>query len=117
VVAARAVFADDAAMSFGDVRRPGIDHAALLSLVDGLAGRYRIERNRVSQLDAYTTGTDTATVHLSCSTELSSDGGFGPTPSRWVIEVERDEEQTWRIARIVLISVAGRKADSGVLRW
>ena len=98
-------FADDALLHLGATTNIGMDVDAIRDGVSRFAGRFDVESNRISMLDGYTESSTRATVHLALWTDA---GGYGPTPSQWVIAVERQDDGAWKIADLTFISVAGR---------
>ena len=67
---------------------------------------------QVQMLRAYTESSDGAVVHLACRTTLERD--FGPTPTSWVLRVERQDDGTWKITHVTWISLAGRSPASDI---
>jgi hypothetical protein len=110
VSGAAALFADDARLSFGSPNNPGLPRRDIETRIDQLDGRYRIQANQVTMLRAYTETSDRATVHLACRTTLER--GFGPTPTQWVLRVQRQGDGAWKIAHVTWISYAGRSPAS-----
>ena len=115
VTTAVGLLADDASMSFGDPRAPGIGHDALLGIIDQLAGRYRVATNRITRFEPGEIGPDEGEVQFGCLTELERGADFGPTPSAWIVRVHRDDDEVWRIRRLTMESVAGRRGESGMV--
>ena len=61
-------------------------------------------------LDACTELPRRATVHLGCRTML--DRGYAPTPTQWVLVIERGDDGEWKITHVTWISMAGRAPGS-----
>jgi ketosteroid isomerase-like protein len=110
VVAAGSYFADDARLAFGSPTNPGVPRRDIQSRIDQLDGKYRIQSNQVTMLRAYTESSDRATVHLACRTTLER--GFGPTPTSWVLVVQRQDDGTWKISHVTWVALAGRSPGS-----
>lgn len=100
-----AQFAPDATLSVGSTRNPGYGLDFIQGRFEQLAGRYRISSNRITSLRGYALSSDAAEVHLACSTVV---GSSAPTPSQWVLRVERQPDGEWRITRLTAISIAMR---------
>jgi ketosteroid isomerase-like protein len=110
VSGAAAMFADDATLSLGSPANPAFPRDDIERRIENLDGKYRIEFNQVTMLQSYTEARDRATVHLGCRTTLRR--GFGPTPTRWVLRIERQADGTWKVARVTWISIAGHSPAS-----
>jgi hypothetical protein len=102
LVGAMRFFADDVRVHLGSTRNVARDLDFVRTGLDALSRRFAIEDNRITRLRAYSTGGDTATVHMACWTTT---GRSGPAPSQWVIEVEREDDDAWKVSRLTLISV------------
>lgn len=105
VVAMMASFADDATMAFGSPTNPGFDLDYLSREASRLESQYRIESNSITRLEAYTVSKDSAIVHLACRTTVER--GYVPTPTQWVLQVERGDDGTFKIVHVTWISLAG----------
>ena len=103
VVRASEMFSDDATMALGSPTSPSFDLDYILDQLDSVISRYEITSNRITKLRGYGTESGRAEVHLACVTEVAD--GWAPTPSRWVLEVERQEDGAWKIDRITCISI------------
>ncbi|MHC4993030.1 MAG: hypothetical protein ACYTGC_18810 [Planctomycetota bacterium] len=101
-----AAFADDSALSLASPTNPGFPRDEIERRMQGLAGRYRIQSNRVTNLDAETVSSDRGVVDLSCVTELTL--GFGPVPTRWTIQADRQPDGTWKISHVTWVTMATR---------
>ena len=97
-------FADAATIHLGSPHNVGHDLDYLRGALSDLVARYAIESNRITSLDAYTTGADDATIHMACFTETNRFGGA----SQLVIDVARQPDGTWKIVRLTLVSVNGQ---------
>jgi len=102
-----------ATLNVGRPENPGMDESAIIAMLDQLGSTYAIERNSITSLRGYSADTDTGVVHLACWTETVN--SYGQVPSQWVLQVRRQPEGTWKIARITCVSIAGRIPDRGVL--
>lgn len=104
--AARAWVAPDARLTFGAATNPGYARAAIDRRLQRLEGRYLIADNDITMLKAYTTGPETALVHLACRTTLAS--GYGPSFTQWVLEVRRQPDGSFQVKHIRWVSFNGR---------
>ena len=109
---ATASFADDAVLSMGSPSNPGYSRDSIAQRMQGLAGRYRIASNRVTRLESSTESRQRGIVHLACRTELQL--GFGPVPTSWVVQVDRQPDGTWKISRVTWVTLASRTPPE---RW
>jgi hypothetical protein len=100
-------------MAIGSPTNAGFELAYIQSQLVRLDQTYTITSNRITRLDGFKENADRATVHLACRTEV--EGGWGPTPSQWVLDVRRQEDDSWKIERITCISIAGRQPGSNWL--
>lgn len=106
VPAARAMFAEDATLSFAAVANPGYPADEIHVRVERLGDKYLIESNDITLLRAFSESSDRATVHLACRTTLQV--GFGPAMTRWVLRIERQDDGAWKVTRVTWVSIAGR---------
>ncbi|UCD73938.1 MAG: hypothetical protein JSV91_09080 [Phycisphaerales bacterium] len=114
VVAASDMLSDNATLAVGAPTNPSFNLEYIQEQLDDLIDRYEITSNRITSLRGYGTSSQRAEVHLACRTEVAD--GWSPTPSRWVLEVERQEDGSWKIARITWISIGSRGANMQWLR-
>ncbi|MDY7107474.1 MAG: hypothetical protein SYC29_02450, partial [Planctomycetota bacterium] len=103
LVAADNLIADDARLQLGATTNISHDRDAIIDGLSRLADRYSVEDNRITMLDGYSASRDGAVVHLACWTEATGYGFY--TPSQWVLRVERQNDGTWKVARITCISI------------
>ncbi len=103
---AAAALADDSALSLGSPNNPGFSRDAIVRRLDELAGRYLIKSNRITNLDAKTVSPDRGVVDLACVTELTL--GFGPVPTSWIVQVDRQPDGTWKISHVTWVKLAAR---------
>ncbi len=103
---ATATLADDAVLSMGSPFNPGYPRDSIVQRLNGLAGRYRIVSNRVTSLESSTESKHRGVVHLACATQLQL--GFGPIPTSWVVQVDRQPDGTWKISRVTWVTLASR---------
>ncbi len=101
-----AAFADDSALSLGSPNNPGFSKDAITRRREGLTGRYRIKSNRVTKLDATTVTRDRGVVDLACVTEPAL--GFGPVPTSWIIQVDRQPDGSWKITHVTWVTLGMR---------
>lgn len=106
VAGARALFASGATMSLGSPRNPGFDLAWIDGRLANLRGSYRIEENRVTQFDAYSSDGRRGEAHLSCYTVF--EGAGAPTLSGWIVQVEPTGEDGWKITKLTSVKINGR---------
>jgi hypothetical protein len=104
VVGAMDLFAPEATFSVGSVNNERRGWDTILDNLDRLVEHYTIESNRISVLRGYGLSSTRAEVHLACVT----DAGFGPTPSKWVLIVERQADGAWLITDLTCISINRR---------
>lgn len=100
------LLAPGATMSFGSPQNPGWDRDYLRGRISDTAARFDIETNRITMLRGYEREDGSAEVHLACWTEV--DGGWGPTPTSWVLRVREQPDGDWLIERIAWISANGQ---------
>jgi len=113
-IAANALFADDAEMSLGSPSNPAYGRTVIDELLYKLPSIPPIESNSITMLRAYSESSSMAMVHLACWTTLAS--GLGPTPSQWVLRVERQADGSWRISHLTCVSVASQPPQMESLR-
>ena len=101
-----AAFADDSALSLGSPNNPGFSKDAIIRRLEGLAGRYRIKSSRVTKLDATTVTPDRGVVNFACVTEPTL--GFGPVPTSWIIQVDRQPDGTWKFSHVTWVTLGMR---------
>ena len=106
VAGVTALLADDAVLSLASPNNPGYPRDAIELRLAGLAGRYRIASNRITSLDAVTVSRQRGEVNLVCRTELEL--GFGPVPTSWVVQVDRQPDGSWKITRVTWLTLATR---------
>lgn len=96
-------------LHYGRPENPGTPRPDWEPTVGLLQGRYAIERNSVTRLDAESASGSAATVELACLTEV----GIAPypTPSVWWMRVAEQPDGAWRIERIACLKV-GREAPT-----
>jgi hypothetical protein len=101
---AMSLFSHDAALSVGSPRNPGVGIDVIRRQIERLDGHYRIRSNRITSMKAYSESRDAARVDMTCWTEV--EGGGGPTPSQWILRIERQPDGEWLITRITAVSIA-----------
>jgi hypothetical protein len=104
LVAATNLLADDARLQLGSTTNATLDLDVIIGRLSWLTGRVDIVNNDITMLEGFTEAEDRAVVHLKCWTDTD---GYYNTPSEWVLIVERQSDQTWKISRITCISIAG----------
>ncbi len=98
-----AAFADDSALSVGSPNNPGFSKDVIVRRLEGLTGRYRIKSSRVTKLDATTVTQDRGIVNFACVTEPTL--GFGPVPTSWIIQVDRQPDGTWKFSHVTWVTL------------
>lgn len=96
-------FASNATMSYVSPNNPGLSIDFVEKQAIRLESQFTVESNRINSLKGYTLTKDSAIVHLSCSTTIA--GGYGATPTRWVLRIERQDDNSWKIVRFTWISI------------
>ena len=115
VQAGLALFSGDATMSLVDPRNPGVGIDEIARRLRLVTGRYAIKSNAITSLKAYSEDSDRGVVHLRVRSEFESGYGF-PVSSAWVIAVERQADNTWKVGRITFIEFNGQSPTVGVFR-
>lgn len=109
VAGAISLFAEQATYSVGSPRNPGLGRDFIERELSQLTGRYRIDSNTITMLRSYSESSNLAEVHLACWTSV---GGFTTTPSQWVLRIQRQPDDAWKIVRLTCISIGGRTPPS-----
>lgn len=109
IIVAMNQFADTATIGLASTANPRMDIDAIRVQLDRLVTRYQVKSNALTRLKAYTTSSQSATVHLDCRTEL--DESPYPIATEWVIEVRRQEDGTWKITDLTWISISGNPPE------
>jgi len=103
-------FASRAVIAFGSPKNPGHGLEMIEQGLARVASQYPIESNSTTMLRGYTQSGDVGIVHLACWTTVR--GGYGPTPSQWVLRVERQLDQSWLITHITCVSINNQTPSS-----
>lgn len=98
-------FGDEATFAFASPTNPGFPLDYIRQQALRLESQVSIESNRITQLKAYSVSKDSAIVHLGCSTTAAQ--GYGPTPTQWVLQIERDDQGDYKIVHVTWVSLAG----------
>jgi len=106
VVQVMSHFTSDATMSFASPSNPGYPIDFVEEQATRLESQFNIESNRIGSLKGYTQSQDSATVHLSCMTTIA--GGYAATPTSWVLRIERQDDNSWKIVRFTWVSILNR---------
>jgi hypothetical protein len=80
--------------------------------------QYRVEHHGIRRVEARRIEPNHGQSFLRLTTALSRSGGAGLTvglSTEWLIDWRRDEDQNWRITRITLLTIAGRRASADQL--
>lgn len=99
-------FTSDATMSFSSPTNPGYPINFIEAQAIRLESQFSIESNRIRSLKGFTQSANSAIVHLSCSTTIV--GGYGATPSSWVLRIERQDDNSWKIVHFTWVSILNR---------
>lgn len=103
LVAADRLLSDDAAMTIGSPSNPGQDKFFILASLEEFATRESVESNSISAEHGYSESSNVGVVHVSCTTLVER---FPyPTLSRWVMRVERQNDDQWRVTRLTCVSI------------
>jgi hypothetical protein len=114
LVTAVDLLSDDVTFHFAKPENPGYDKDFIIEGLDWLTKRFTIEKNSITMLKAYTESSTKATVHAACFTELAEGYGY-PSPSQWVLEVERQDDGEWKVTDLTCVSIAGNPPPGA--RW
>ena len=99
-------FTSDATMSISSPTNPGYPIDFIEAQAIRLESKFSIESNRIGSLKGFTQSANSAIVHLSCSTTIA--GGYAATPSRWVLRIERQDDNSWKIVHLTWVSLLNR---------
>jgi hypothetical protein len=105
LLAATTLLDADVRLHLSSPSNPGYRLGDIADGLSSLTARYDITENRITMLDSFTESAGHATVHLGCLTEVA--GGYGPTPTTWVLQVELQPDGAWTITRMTWVSVMG----------
>ena len=98
-------FGDEATFAFASPTNPGFPLDYIRQQAVRLESQFSIESNRITQLKAYSVSKDSAIVHLGCSTTVAQ--GYGPTPTQWVLQLQRNDQGDYKIVHVTWVSLAG----------
>ena len=98
--------APNASLHLGDIRRPGRSFKELERSLRSLERANRITDNWVTRLSGENLGEDRALVSLACITTTTS--SYGSVPTTWSFELERGDDGTWKVTRVVFESLMGK---------
>lgn len=101
-----ALLMDNATLSIGSPKAPGVPRSVIDRRLDHLGRRYVISGNSITRLSGYTIDDSTADVFVACMTGIAAEGFSAPVPSKWVLRVVLDEDGKWRVRQITAISIA-----------
>jgi hypothetical protein len=108
------LLAANATFHYGRPENPGLPSDEIRVMVRALEGRYRIEANTVTQLDATAESRTAATVLLTNRTSVAA--GYDFVPNSWWLRVARQPDGEWRIERIAFLRVAGQDPTGRIWR-
>jgi hypothetical protein len=103
-----ALFTPNATFAVGSPQNPGMDIGFIRRQAEWLHGRYTIESNQISSLRSYTESSRRGVVHMTCRTDV---GGYGPTPTQWVLWIDEQPDGEWKISRLTMVSLYGRQPN------
>ena len=99
-------------LHYGRPENPGFPRSEWEPSVGLLQGRYEIDQNTVTRLDAEGADGKAATVELACVTSISISPY--PTPSAWWLRVAEQADGRWKIERIAFLRVGKQEATPGI---
>ena len=105
-IGALAEISPEARLTFGAATNPAHSRAAIDQRIGRLDGRYAVDDNDITRLDAYSRGPDLAVVHLACRTTPAA--GYGPVFTQWVLECERQADGSFQVTHIRWVRINGR---------
>lgn len=98
-------------LHYGAPENPGVPREMWEPAIGLLRGRYTIERNTITRLDAESAGRAAATVELACVTSVSL--APYPTPNAWWLKVAEQQDGTWKIERIAARRIGSETPTPG----
>jgi hypothetical protein len=108
-----ALLTPECLLHYGRAENPGLPRPDWEQSIGLLQGRYRIESNSITRLEAQSAKGNGATVELSCLTTVSS--APYPTPSAWWMRVAEQPDGSWKIERIAFLRVGRQEPRPGIL--
>jgi ketosteroid isomerase-like protein len=108
------LLSDNATLHFGRPENPGVGRDEIRSMLSDLEGRYRIESNTITQLDATGEPGPAATVLLTNRTSVAA--GYDGVPNSWWLRVGEQKDGSWKIERIAFLKAAGQPGSPGLWR-
>jgi hypothetical protein len=105
--AAIALLAGDATFAFDSPRNPGHDMTYIKQQLRRVLEQFTISGNTITRLDGYAVSSTQGEAHLACIT----DAGYGPTLSKWVVQVRPNARGEWEITRLTCVEVNNRPAS------
>jgi hypothetical protein len=106
-----ALLAERCTLHYGAPENPGLPREMWEPSIGLLRGRYAIDSNRITRLDAESDGGDAATVELACVTTV--DLAPYPTPNAWWLRVAMQPDGAWRIERIAARRIGNSTPEPG----
>ena len=110
VTGAMSLFATDAVMTLGRPENPGSEISVVQSGLQQLASEHQVVSNYITDLDPFSESSNAGRVYLACLT----DAGFGYTPSRWILMIRRQSDDSWKIERITCVDINGQTPSMGM---
>ncbi len=98
-------------LHYGAPENPGVPREMWEPAIGLLKGRYTIERNTITRLEAESAGRASATVELACVTSVSL--APYPTPNAWWLKVAEQSDGSWRIERIAARRIGSETPTPG----
>lgn len=102
---------DGCTLHYGAPENPGLPREMWEPSIGLLRGRYAIDSNRITRLDAESERGGAATVELACVTTVSL--APYPTPNAWWLRVAEQRDGSWRIERIAARRIGNSTPEPG----
>jgi hypothetical protein len=107
-----ALLANDAVVAFGSPTNPAFDRAFIMERLGRFADTFTIESNSMASLRSWSESSTAATVHLGCFSQVATRSyGSVPAISQWILKVERQADDQWRITHVTCVSVNNQKQN------
>jgi hypothetical protein len=100
------LFANDAVLSIGSSRNPGLDHDFIVDAIDRWASSYKVTSNSISTMRGYTEAADMGEARMACMTEVN-DFPY-PNVSQWAVRARRQADGQWKIVQLTCVSINGQ---------
>jgi hypothetical protein len=113
-VLALAQFSNDAVFAVRSPKNPGFGLSFIEEQLLRVNGRYSIESNTMTMLRGYSESSDAGVVHMACFTQVAESPY--PTMSQWVVRVQRQPDDTWKVVHLTCVSINDQTPPIGGLR-